>query len=97
MRLRGIFSNVRLIASGGRRHFLLQNDLARFIQNAVERETISQIQSDGKLSLLQNFIPRCLQVLIFFIAGLLFLCLEHVEHWERIASRWETGLLIPSD
>src|ERR1700688_3527245 len=20
--------------------------------------------------------------------GLLFLCLEHVEHWERIASRW---------
>jgi hypothetical protein len=26
-------------------------------------------------------------VLIFFIAGLL-LCLEHVFHWERIASRW---------
>jgi hypothetical protein len=26
-----------------------------------------------------------------------FLCLEHVEHWERIASRQETGLLIPSD
>jgi hypothetical protein len=25
------------------------------------------------------------------------LCLEHVEHWERIASRQETGLLIPSD
>jgi hypothetical protein len=26
-------------------------------------------------------------VLIFFIAGLL-LCLEHVFHWERNASRW---------
>jgi serine/threonine-protein kinase len=26
-------------------------------------------------------------VLVFFIAGLL-LCLEHVFHWERIASRW---------
>jgi hypothetical protein len=26
-------------------------------------------------------------VLIFFIAGLLFLCLEHVIHRERIASR----------
>src|SRR5229473_2042737 len=26
-------------------------------------------------------------VLVFFIAGLLFLCLEHVKHWERIASR----------
>jgi hypothetical protein len=24
-------------------------------------------------------------------------CFEHVEHWERIASRLETGLLIPSD
>src|SRR5580704_2598021 len=40
--------------------------------------------------------PNTCTVLIFFIAGLLFLCLEHVEHWERIASRWETGLLIPS-
>jgi len=27
-------------------------------------------------------------VLIFFIAGLLFLCLEHVIHRELIASRW---------
>src|SRR5271168_1313653 len=32
--------------------------------------------------------PNTCTVLIFFIAGLLFLCLEHVEHWERIASRW---------
>jgi len=24
------------------------------------------------------------------------LCFEHGEHWERIASRLETGLLIPS-
>jgi len=23
--------------------------------------------------------------------------LERLVHWERIASRWETGLLIPSD
>jgi len=26
-------------------------------------------------------------VLIFFIAGLLFMCFKNVEHWERIASR----------
>src|SRR5271163_1973858 len=32
--------------------------------------------------------PNTCTVLIFSIAGLLFLCLEHVEHWERIASRW---------
>jgi len=25
-----------------------------------------------------------------------FLRLERLVHWERIASRWETGLLIPS-
>src|SRR5690349_18509386 len=46
-------------------------------------------------------------VLIFFIAGLLFLCLEHVIHRELIASRWRpafsshlvsqiTGHLAPS-
>src|SRR6266446_8184795 len=32
-------------------------------------------------------LPNTCTVLIFFIAGLL-LCLEHVFHWERIASRW---------
>src|SRR5271167_703398 len=32
--------------------------------------------------------PNTCTVLIFSIAGLLFLCLEHVEHWERNASRW---------
>ncbi|MGA8985985.1 MAG: hypothetical protein WB470_25180, partial [Candidatus Acidiferrales bacterium] len=32
-------------------------------------------------------LPNACIVLIFFIAGLL-LCLEHVVHWERIASRW---------
>jgi hypothetical protein len=31
--------------------------------------------------------PFTRTVLVFFIAGLLFLCLEHVNHWERIASR----------
>src|SRR5260370_16949729 len=36
---------------------------------------------------LKSSLPNTCTVLIFFIAGLL-LCLEHVEHWERIASRW---------
>jgi hypothetical protein len=36
-------------------------------------------------------------VLIFFIAGLLFICASSTSiTWERIASRPETGLLIPS-
>src|SRR5678815_4705234 len=37
-------------------------------------------------------------VLIFFIAGLLFICASSTSiTWERTASRPETGLLIPSD
>jgi len=31
--------------------------------------------------------PNPCTVLIFFTAGLLFLCFEHVDDWERIASR----------
>jgi len=36
-------------------------------------------------------------VILFLIAGLLYLLrLERVCHWELIASRLETGILIPS-
>src|SRR5260370_35316102 len=37
---------------------------------------------------LKSSLPNTCTVLLFFIAGLLFLCLEHVFHRERIASRW---------
>src|ERR1700733_3868317 len=40
-----------------RRYFLFQNDFACFLQNTVERPTISQIHTDGLLLLLQNFVP----------------------------------------
>src|SRR5580658_6803492 len=43
-----------------RRYFLFQNDFARFIQNTVERPTISQIHTDGLLLLLQNLVPQYL-------------------------------------
>src|SRR5260370_18775336 len=39
---------------------------------------------------LKTSLPNTCTVLIFFIAGLL-LCLEHVFHWERIASRWRAA------
>src|SRR5258706_8930009 len=71
-----------------RRQFLLQNDLACFIQNTVERPAISQIQSDRQLLLLEKFALQCL-----YSASLLHklvsfaLRLERVDHWERIASR----------
>src|SRR5580700_1683139 len=79
-----------------RRHFLFQNDFACFIQNTVERPTISQIHTDRQLLLLQNFITRCLHSANLLHRRSPFLCLEHVEHWERIVIPLETGLLIPS-
>src|ERR1700684_2824484 len=71
-----------------RRYFLFQNDFACFIQNPVERPTISQIHTDGLLLLMQNFVPPYLHSANLLHCRSPFLCLEHVEHWERIASRW---------
>src|SRR6266481_5128480 len=71
-----------------RRQLLFQNDLACFIQNTVERPAISQIQSDRQLLLLEKFALQCLYSASLFHKPVSFsLCLEHVEHWERIASR----------
>src|SRR5271155_6064222 len=70
-----------------RRYFLFQNDFACFIQNTVERPSVSQIQSDGELVLFEN--PHRLYC---HSANPLHcrspLRLERVVHWERIASRW---------
>jgi hypothetical protein len=38
--------------------------------------------------LLQNFITKCLHSANLLHRRSPFLCLEHVKHWERIASRW---------
>jgi len=40
--------------------------------------------------------PKLCTVLIFFIAGLLFLCVKHVDPGS-VSHPVETGLLIPSD
>src|ERR1700747_1958276 len=71
-----------------RRNLLFQNDFARFIQNTAERPAISQIQTDRQLLLLENFVTECLHSANLLHSRSPFLCLEHVEHWERIASRW---------
>src|SRR5882762_2538799 len=71
-----------------RRHFLLQNDFSCFIQNTVERPAISQIHTDRQLLLLENFVTKYLYSANLLHSRSPFLCLEHVDHWERIASRW---------
>src|SRR5208282_1091253 len=80
-----------------RRYFLLQKDFACFVQNTVERPTISQIHTDAQLLLFENFATKCLHSANLLHRRSPFLCFEHVFHWQRIASRQETGLLIPSD
>src|ERR1700691_3484568 len=71
-----------------RRYLLFQNDFACFIQNTVERPTISQIHTDGLLLLMQNFVPPYLHSANLLHRWSPFLRLERVVHWERIASRW---------
>ncbi len=58
MRLRGIFSNARFICFRGRRQLLL-HVLARFIPDALARETISLIQSNRELPPVECLASTC--------------------------------------
>src|SRR6266481_1406223 len=81
---KGLFHRFRC-----RRQLLLQNDLACFIQNTVERPAISQIQTDRQLLRLENFVLEYLYSASLFHKPVSFsLRFERVDHWERIASRW---------
>src|SRR3989442_7439107 len=72
-----------------RHHFLFQNDLARFIQNAVERPAIAEVQTNRELVSFENHVSIYPNSASLFHSRSPFLCLEHVDHWERIASRSE--------
>src|SRR5580658_11293791 len=72
-----------------RRHFLFQKDFARFIQNAVARPAISQIQTDRELVSFENHVSLYPNSASLFHSRSPFLVrFERVDHWERIASRW---------
>src|SRR5262252_650100 len=69
-------------------HSLFQLYSASFIQHAVPRVAITQIQSDSQ------FLPRNIPALLCHCGANLLhcrspfsLCLEHVDTWERTASR----------
>ena len=71
-----------------RRHFLFQKDFARLIQNAVARPAIAEVQTNRELVPIENHVSIYPNSASFFSWPVSFsLCLEHVEHWERIASR----------
>src|SRR6266480_7843815 len=42
-----------------RRHFLFQKDFARFIQNAVVRPAIAEVQTNGELVSFENHVSIC--------------------------------------
>jgi len=62
------------------------------------RQPIAQSSPTVNLCCEIFLLAFAIAVLIFFIAGLLYLlCLKHVDNLGATASRPETGLLIPSD
>src|SRR6266852_5667650 len=70
-----------------RRHFLFQKDFARFIQNAVARPAIAEVQTNRELVPFENHVSIYPNSANLFHCRSPFLCFEHVQHWERIASR----------
>ena len=89
---KGLFHRFRC-----RGHFLFQNDFPRFIQNAIARPVIAEVQTNRELVSFENHVsiyPNSAS--LFHSRSPFLLRLERVIHWERIASRGETGLLISS-
>src|ERR1700676_2317592 len=70
-----------------RRHFLFQNDFPRFIENAVARPALAEVQTNRELVSFENHVSIYPNSASLFHSRSLFLCLEHVDHRERIASR----------
>src|ERR1700747_2920892 len=70
------------------RHFLLQNDFARFIQNAVARPLIAEVHTNRELVSFENHVSIYSNGASLLHSRSPFLLrLERVYHWERIASR----------
>jgi hypothetical protein len=99
IRLRGIPPEHFFHGFRSRAQLLFQPYFTRFVQHAIPARAIAQVQSDRQLLFrkIPDLFPAVM--LIFFIAGLLYLlCFEHVDNLGAYtASRPETGLLIPSD
>src|SRR5262250_3059009 len=71
-----------------RGYFLFQNDFSRFIQNAVTRPVIAEVQTNRELVPFENRVsiyPNSASLL--HSRSPFLLRLERVDHWERIASR----------
>src|SRR5207302_10007352 len=86
-----------------RRHLLFQKDFARFIQNAVARPAIAEVQTKRELVSFENHVsiyPNSASLFHCrspFLLRLFYCALSASIMGSVSRIPWETGLLIPSD
>src|SRR5712664_3562487 len=80
-----------------RRHFLFQNDLARFIQNAVERPAIAEVQTNREPVSFENHVSIYQNSASLFHSRSPFHCALSTSIIGSVSHPAETGPLIPSD
>src|SRR6266853_2067362 len=80
-----------------RRHFLFQKDFARFIQNAVERPAIAEVQTNREFVSFENHVSIYPNSASLFHSRSPFLCALSTSNTGSVSHPAETGLLIPSD
>src|SRR5437016_7736111 len=79
-----------------RRHFLFQKDFARFIQNAVVRPTIAEVQTNRELVSFENHVSIYANSVSLFHSRSPFHCALSTSNIGSVSHPAETGLLIPS-
>src|SRR5712664_3301983 len=80
-----------------RRHFLFQKDFARFIQNAVVRPAIAEVQTNRELVSFENHVSIYANSASLLHSRSPFLCATSASILGSLMHPAETGLLIPSD
>src|SRR3981189_842544 len=80
-----------------RRHFLFQKDFACFIQNAVERPAIAEVQTNREFVSFENHVSLDPNSASLFHSRSPFLCALSTSNTGSVSHPRETGLLIPSD
>src|SRR6266481_917886 len=78
------------------RHFLLQKDFARFIQNAVVRPAIAEVHTNRELVSFENHVSIYANSASLFHSRSPFNCALSTSNIGSVSHPAETGLLIPS-
>src|SRR6266436_8020900 len=79
-----------------RRHFLFQKDFTRFIQNAVVRPAIAEVQTNRELVSFENHVSIYANSASLFHSRSPFNCALSTSNIGSVSHPAETGLLIPS-